>query len=295
MRSRNWMVMVVLLLFVISCNLPSGAVSAPTESPPPPEADSIGTAVELTTSARMTESAAEAVSESPTATLTEPAAALTATFTPSPTPCVPLALANSNANVRAGPDTAYEVVGFLEKGKTAEVAGRNDENTWWYIKYAGASGGHAWIAGSVVTTSCLPSVVLAVEAPSLPPTATPTNTEPPPVVGEPDLVASAIQWSGPAHKNQALPIQVQVTNSGNAAAGQFAVVWLSNQDEPGCDWGVSGLAAGKSKILECTFTYTYKPASTSTFWVTLEVDTGGNVDESNEGNNSQSSQITVQP
>lgn len=292
MRSKNWIYMVVVLLLVISCNLPSGAAPTPAESPQPSQ-EGIGTAIELTTAARMTESAASVV-EAP---------AETATFTPvspptetlSPTPCTPLATSTANANVRSGPDTAYDVVGYLELGKTAEVAGRNDENTWWYIKYAGASGGHAWIAGSVVTTSCLPSVVQVVEAPPLPPTPTPTNTEVPPVVGDPDLVASAIQWSGPAHKNQALPIQVQVTNSGNAAAGQFTVVWLSNQDEPGCDWVVSGLAAGKSKILECTFTYTYKPASTSTFWVTLEVDTGGDVDESNEGNNSQSSQITVQP
>jgi hypothetical protein len=218
----------------------------------------------------------------------------TPTETPSPTPCIPLATANTNANVRKGPDTAYDITGFLEQGKSAEVAGRNDANTWWYIKYADASGGHAWIAGSVVTTSCLPAVVQVVEAPPLPPTATPTNTEVPEPAGVPDLVASGMQyWPSPAKNAQPIDIQVKVTNSGTAPAGGFTVVWLSNQTLPGCDWSVSGLGVGESKTLDCQFTYNGSP--TASYWTTLIVDSASQVVEANENNNSRDVTLKVAP
>lgn len=294
MKYRKLVVMVVFLIFVLACNLPGGGATAtPTaESAQPENADAIGTAVEETSIARMTEAAGSAVA-SPEATPTlEPAQA--PAETPTSTPCIPLAAATANANVRSGPDTAYDIVGYLELGKTAEVAGRNDANNWWYIKYAGASGGYAWIAGSVVTTSCLPASVQVVAAPPLPPTATPTNTQTPEPVGVPDLVASGMQyWPSPGKNAQPIDIQVKVTNSGTAAAGGFTVVWLSNQTLPGCDWSVSGLGVGESKTLDCQFTYNGNP--TASYWTTLVVDSASQVAESNESNNSRDVTLKVAP
>jgi hypothetical protein len=95
-----------------------------------------------------------------------------------PTQCNPTVTAITVANVRGGPGTEYDVVGNLPVGGTARVAGRNDANTWWYIQFAGGFGGYAWIAGSVVSTACIPAVVPVVAAPALP-------TPPPPEAVEP--------------------------------------------------------------------------------------------------------------
>jgi hypothetical protein len=88
--------------------------------------------------------------------------------TASPTQCNPTLIALTNANVRGGPGTDYDVVGNLPPGATAQVAGRNDDNTWWYIQFPGGFGGYAWIAASVGTPSCIPAALQVVAAPPLP-------------------------------------------------------------------------------------------------------------------------------
>jgi uncharacterized protein YraI len=295
--------MVLIFLFVTSCNLPVGGVTAVNEEqalPSNTNVNTVATSVELTVMAKMTQSADLATP--PTATSTASAAA---TEVVPPTVCVPQVTSTTNANVRAGPDVVYDVVGNLPLGSTAAVAGRNEANTWWYINFAGGVGGYAWIAGSVVTTSCLPSAVKVVAAPPTPivPTSvppTPTFTQAPevilapPVAGTPDLVASGMQyWPSPAKNNEPVSIQVKVTNSGNAPAGSFAVSWLSNQNAPGCDWTVQGLGVGASQNLDCEFTY--HGNATASYWITLVVDTGNQVAESNEGNNSRDGKLQVKP
>jgi subtilase family serine protease len=136
--------------------------------------------------------------------------------------------------------------------------------------------------------------VQVVAAPPLPPTVTPTNTEPPEASGTPDLVASGMQyWPSPAQNAQPIDIQVKVTNSGTGPAAEFSVTWLSNQDLPGCSWSVSGLGAGESKNLDCQFTYNGN--ATASYWTTLIVDSSGQIAESNEGNNSRDAKLKVAP
>jgi hypothetical protein len=58
------------------------------------------------------------------------------------------------------------------------VTGKNYDGTWWYIEFAGGSGGFAWIAGSVTSATCIPDTLASVAAPPTPilPTNTPTPT-----------------------------------------------------------------------------------------------------------------------
>jgi uncharacterized protein YraI len=302
MRTKIWMSIIIISMLLASCNLPVASQPAASEIPAVSGVDVVGTSVELTTVARLTElaggSGAAAIPTNTPESL--PAGA------PTSTACVPLVTATVDANVRSGPGTVYDVVGYLPSGGTANIAGRNDANTWWYIVFSGAAGGYAWIAGSVVTASCVPTTVQVVAAPptptSPPPTSTftPEPTEevslPPPVAGAPDLTANGMHFSpDPGVKDQHIHVQVSVKNIGTAAAGPFTVAWLSNQDFPGCDWNVSGLAAGASEVLDCTFTYTTAQysAPSNDFYVTLVVDSGRQVAESNEGNNSRDGQLTV--
>jgi hypothetical protein len=157
----------ILALAAITCNMPS-TVREPVLSPE----QIADTAV----AAALTAQAAAVVGPGPALTPPTPTAA-------SPTPeaiaaqCSPTITANTDANVRSGPGTAYAAVGYIPTGGTAPVAGRNDANTWWYIQFAGGSGGYAWIAGSVVTASCVPPVVQVVAAPALPTDVPPTETQ----------------------------------------------------------------------------------------------------------------------
>jgi len=107
------------------------------------------------------------VSETPTATVTAAA-----------TQCTPLVTTTTDANVRSGPGQVYPILGVIPLGGTATVDGRNAEGTWWYIQFAAGSGGHAWIAGSVTTATCIPNGLAVIAAPPTP-VFTPTHTPPP--------------------------------------------------------------------------------------------------------------------
>lgn len=50
--------------------------------------------------------------------------------TSTPTQALWHAQAKMNANCRAGPGTVYNETGFVSKGYTAEIVGRNEEGTW---------------------------------------------------------------------------------------------------------------------------------------------------------------------
>ncbi len=168
-KSRKRVIATALLLWIliVTCNLP-----AETATPVPPNLSSDDIA---------NTAAARALTAQ--ASLVVPVTGATSTMVPTATPvptgtqCTAMVTANTNANVRSGPDILYDAIGSLPAGGTAQVAGRNDANTWWYIKFAGGYGGYAWIAGSVVTPACIPPVVQVVAAPPLPTAPPPTKTE----------------------------------------------------------------------------------------------------------------------
>lgn len=172
-RKRILAAALLLWMLIVTCNMPAGTVEPISQS----SDDIANTAVAKALTAQ--------------ANIVVPVTGATATFTPLPTivptntQCNAMVTANTDANVRSGPGTAYDVIGAIPMAGTAPIAGRNDANTWWYIQFAGGYGGYAWIAGSVVTASCLPPVVQVVAAPPLPTVPPPTKTE---VVSIPPLL-----------------------------------------------------------------------------------------------------------
>ncbi|MFZ5878529.1 MAG: CARDB domain-containing protein [Chloroflexota bacterium] len=297
MHTKVLFFLVVISLFLASCNLPTNSGTLPDAQPSDPASapgvDAIGTSVELTAAARALEIAGSAVP--PTLVFTDtPVPSPTNTLVP--TACVPSVTATANANVRSGPDVAYNVVGYLPLGEKAVVAGRNDASTWWYIEYAPASGGHAWIAGSVTTASCLPAVVQVVAAPPLPPTAVPptaTNV-PPTVVVKPDIYVSEYSWSpSPPHMGVTFHIRIGAYNQGDAPSGSFTVQWWlsTSAPAPACTWDIPSLAAHGGRILECDYT----PAGWANYPSLVVVDSANTVNESNEGNNTWSADLQILP
>lgn len=301
MQAKNLISILALFSLVTACNLQVGPTAQPSD------AGAIGTAVELTTIAKFTEIAGSAVpaaatmTPAPTLTVTPSAELTSAPVVPVSGPCNPTVTANVNANVRSGPGTAYNAIGSLMQGQAETIVGRNDAYTWWYIDYPGVSGGHGWIAGSVVTSSCVPAVVQVVAAPPLPTqevaaanndsSDSDENSDDDADAGGgspalPDLVSGGMQVAarsgGDGHD---VSVQVRVRNRGEAAAGNFTVEWRPVASAVGCSWTVDGLASGASKSLSCNYTYVKSCVGACT--IVLVVDPLNQVAEANEDNNNQ--------
>jgi len=100
---------------------------------------------------------------------------------PSPTPTVVIihnASAVKNANCRAGPGTAHNETGFVPKGSTVEVVGRNEDGTW--LKVVNPNGaGFCWVSMiAFEIKSDVELVPVDAAVPTAPPPADPEEAEP---------------------------------------------------------------------------------------------------------------------
>ncbi len=107
------------------------------------------------------------------------------TFCISPTPEVAVELpsitVDQDTNCRNGPGTGYEAVDFSPKGSTLEIMGRNNENTWYWVKPTSGAN-NCWISGSIGAISGDPLKAPVIEVANLPiqkATDTPTPAAPP--------------------------------------------------------------------------------------------------------------------
>lgn len=75
-------------------------------------------------------------------------------ITPSPTSTLAFATPkDQRLNCRFGPATVYAVIGTLEPGQQARIAGTNASGTWWYIHDPGNPGGFCWVLAELTDTS----------------------------------------------------------------------------------------------------------------------------------------------
>jgi hypothetical protein len=280
---------IALWLAIVNCNLPTG--QATQEAPSGLSSEELAGTVTAMASLPLVAA---------TSTPAEIIPQATATLSSSPTPCVPTVVANSPINVRSGPGTAYDPpIGSLVQGGSAGVAGKSDDGTRWYIDFPAGAGGHGWVSGSVVTASCIPTSLAIIAAPPLPTAKPPTPTEPPTevptVVAKPDLYVSEYTWSPvPPHMGNSFHVRVGAYNQGNAPAGAFTVEWwlTTTGSSPTCTWNVASMAAHGGRILECDYT----PGGWNNAYPSqVVVDSGGTVDESDEGNNSWSQALQIKP
>ena len=111
---------------------------------------------------------------------------------------------------------------------------------------------------------------------------------------KPDLEISSITIDpNPAKSDVAAHIHVKVTNSGGDSGG-FVVKWwgLDTFASPSCSWNVASLSQNTSKTLQCDFTY---PSPYGPHQSKATADTGGVINESDEGNNTRKVGISVSP
>lgn len=168
----------------------SPAVAAIPTFTPTPEGEA---AVQVETSAGATAeqpapAATQEVQVAPTAV--QPAAPATPTETSTPLPSVArftvkTDLTATNVNVRAGPSTAFRVIGTVPRGAQFNIIGRNVENTW--FKFCCVSGQEGWIFAALLNVQNAQLIAMAQNIPATPapPTPVPATAVPPTAVPPP--------------------------------------------------------------------------------------------------------------
>jgi hypothetical protein len=140
----------------------------------------------------------------------------TATFTVTPT--VPMVSVSVQTNCRSGPGTAYDKIGIVNVGQTAEVVGRSMYNDYWIIKLPSNPAITCWLWGQYATVvgniSGLPSI-------NPPPTPTPKATLTP----APNFTVSFIDntFCAPQHA-----FQFQVDNTGQITWESIRIIITDN-------------------------------------------------------------------
>jgi hypothetical protein len=156
-KKRIFYSVLVLCLAAISCNMPGGQNNQPSN------ADLAATITALASGVQSGPAAS-----TPTSAAVGPSPSASATLSASATPCSPQVTANSSVNVRSGPGTVYPILGALTAGSTAGISGKSSDGNWWFVDFPAGAGGHAWVAGSVVTSACVPTSLANIAAPPTP-------------------------------------------------------------------------------------------------------------------------------
>lgn len=189
LNSRSVAILTLALLLLSACNLPGGG-SMTTQV----AVDAIYTQAAQTMQAQLTASAAAqptlAPTDTPQPTETPPSESPTPEFTeteaPPPTSSVPLAVVDTNSNCRKGPSTQYDPpIALLKEGQKAEISGRNQNNSWWYVQIPNSPGQYCWVFGDNVHVEGDTSGVQVVTPPPIP--ITPTFTPKPDVRFDPSF------------------------------------------------------------------------------------------------------------
>ncbi|MBT3321077.1 MAG: hypothetical protein HN392_02215 [Anaerolineae bacterium] len=142
MNTRKLFIVILIALFLFSCNLPT---NTPVETKENTEVSPIleNTATSIPPTAPFT----PIPSDTPPPTNTP---LPTATFTPT----VPIALPkDQNVNCRYGYGTDWLAIAALVTGQPATIKGKNASGTWWYISPPNAPGTSCWVADSVTKTA----------------------------------------------------------------------------------------------------------------------------------------------
>jgi hypothetical protein len=137
MRNQLWIAVIALTFAMSSCNMPASQTTETSDSTPTPMLDTPIASIPIT---------------APTSTEALVGIELP-TITPTSTPSVFLASPKDQpVNCRFGPGTSYAVIGALIVGRQAEIIGRNQDSTWWYVRNPSDPSTSCWLSAEFVLT-----------------------------------------------------------------------------------------------------------------------------------------------
>lgn len=148
MKPRTLFPVLMLVLSMLACNLPSNlpVTETPTLQTPP---------------------SATVTSEPPTVPPTQtPLPTNTPPATLTSTPTVPVAFPRDvNVNCRLGPGTAWVPISALIVGQSSQITGKTGDGAWWNIVDPQNSSRRCWVSASVVSTAGNIAAIPVAEAP----------------------------------------------------------------------------------------------------------------------------------
>lgn len=164
MRNHFWIAVAAAVLAVSSCNLPK---SQATETPAPTLTPLLDTPTSSTST--------------PTPVPFETLINLEfPTITPTSTPSVFLASPKDQpVNCRFGPATSYAIIGALVVGRQAEIIGRTEDSTWWYVRNPTDPSISCWLSAEFVQTVGDVQALPVVNAPVIMVTGVTVSVDPP--------------------------------------------------------------------------------------------------------------------
>jgi hypothetical protein len=193
MRNQLWTAAIAVIFTMSSCNAPTSQTTQPPASTLTPMLDTPQASIPIT---------------APTATEFLVGIELPTTA-PTSTPSVFLASAKGQpVNCRFGPETSYAVIGALLVGRQAEIIGRNQDSTWWYVRNPSDPSTSCWLSAEFVETV--------------------GNVQSLPVVNPPDIMVSSINVRvDPPTLNVACDAfpQVVTISADITTTGPASVVW----------------------------------------------------------------------
>lgn len=220
------------------------------------------------------------------------------------------ALVNTGLNFRRGPSTDYQIIRVLGAGEVIPINGRLGNNSWWQLRSGTTIG---WVDARFVTTygncgnvpiaqppptptSSIPTATPTATRTSTPTQAAATNTPAPTATPAlPDLTITNID--GPSsvtipsgESSVTRTYSVTITNQGGALNQQFSSNVRVLPGTAEFDVGVvSSLGAGQSINLSVDVTFT----SAGSYVLRFMADNEGDIEESNEVNNTGTFDVTV--
>jgi hypothetical protein len=203
---------------------------------------------------------------------------------------------SENTNCRTGPSAAYDLVGALLIGESAKVVGKNTSTNYWIIENPDGNG-FCWLWGRYASvtgnTDILPEMTPPPE-----PTATlvPTTVVP---VSQANLVGGIVILD-PASPtcSQTFTVGLDVTNQGPAQTTTSGTVSLV--DARVADGHPQATTVGGFPSLMPGQTYRVNMPLTISTWynethrITLTIDLGDQIPESNESDNVRGVEYTLQ-
>ena len=187
MKPRTLFPVLMLVLSMLACNLPSNlpVTETPTLAiPPSPTVTSVPPTVPPTQTSVPT--------NTPPPTLTS-------------TPTVPVAFPRDvNVNCRLGPGTAWVPISALIVGQSAQITGKTGDGAWWSIVDPQNSSRRCWVSASVVNTGGNINSIPIAEAPQASVTRVTVDVDPktisvPGCIGPllPSEITGTIETNGP--------------------------------------------------------------------------------------------------
>ena len=140
---------------------------------------------------------------------------------------------------------------------------------------------------NITTSQTAPDITVAANDSNIVSDSTVPQEEAAAGVSKADLYVVSYYFSEDPEKGEGFKVFIKIGNKGNAYADDFHWEWWSSSSKKSCEGETDGLAAGKTRTVECEYTY----ESWSTYATRAVVDSKYEIDESNEGNNIAAKQV----